>query len=241
MKQIEEFLHGIFPIIKEIDEGYFGKTSAQELSSPKGQAALKEYAQFLIEEVGEIYETKVNVPISSAPTLDEIADVLGFLHALVIRCGAGAEIYNEALAFKPTTKVVKGSPELLEVVENGEVKQEARAAVPDRTITTFPVTGEGENIRYKGAVGFHAMLDAEVGAILFQPVFETTMLCNILKNRKWKKENYPVDNPAFAAQLKVTYNSYIEAIFKLGYTLKDIKAGFEKKTSTNLKRIKENY
>lgn len=67
------------------------------------------------------------------------------------------------------------------------------------------------------------------------------MLGNILKNRKWKRQNYVVDRAIFNKALGEAYRSVVIAIFSLGIPLESVILAMERKLKVNSTRITSNY
>lgn len=93
---------------------------------------------------------------------------------------------------------------------------------------------------------YHGYLHMDVQELLGVIVLKANLLCNLLKNRPWKKSQFPTDMGAFKTQLIDLYCMFIFYVRNLQsdtgiMTLEQLIKGFDRKIEVNYFRIKSGY
>lgn len=152
-----------------------------------------------------------------------------------------AELFDVRDTTNDTASLLDETADIMGFLITLAIKAGYKKDIVELRYTDRDYTTKGDSLCIAGNMTILARDKDQVAAMLFKPVHKMLMVCNLLKNREWKKQNYILDVEAFNHAFISAFNLYLVTIVKLGYSLEQIENAFHAKFKTNVKRINTNY
>lgn len=219
-----------------------------DVNTKSSQILIKDFSGRIIEELGEGYESYVEmldmyhkgIPESAMILFlqnfnEEIADALHFFLELLIYSGFEEKSIASWMGISEDKDLLKESLEMSGFLINSEQmfkKFPCKKVINDKDVT---------NIFLQGGRNLSSGIQDEFRKLLWDITYWLQLLRNTLKNKPWKQTEMMTDTNLYELYMSNAYTALFKFLYFAGFTEESIFEIYYKKNKVNQFRIKSKY